>query len=540
MFSFPLLGRSRSWAVPAPGPFPLLGRSHSWAAPSLLGLLTLAVRCSAQAPGLPNAYNLGATGGTAHRVTGSGTTNDNPPDAVGTIHSDRSSSLGYSFGQPATYYSYSVPVSSDCAGIVTSSGAWANPNHPTPPATLVKQVVKVGWGGSPGTTGDYNIQGDLANQPGSGIASTAQSYTLTARKAINQPGQNLAIASFQPTADAFLSTGSGGTAAGNVSYTLSAFPFAISSPNPNGHPEKGDGTNQFVYDAEQPDGYLTLPALVNVPGALAEDTAWMLPHVALSVSPVMSPDALPSTWTNAAGVLYPSTVGKYPDGTAYPDMSYIYKGLPAQNTGFGDYQMTMKVEGSQSQTANFRVFFNRTAINWPSNDGVTPNWFHYWNMTSAAYGSPVYVSGSRSETVYAGGKWVAHVEDDAGSGTFPAFNGAEGIDAFAWTCRHEAQHVENSTAWYPSGYDASQDADGDIIPDAQEPALGKKFHPTLNGGAGYDPTQPVTPNLTDEFHYGSGFNDNEDYTQRMQRQNKPWTNGSADKEDWASPGHQFH
>lgn len=514
--------------------FLLLDRS--WVVFSLLGFLLPAARCPAQAPGLPDAYKIGATGGTAHRITDSGTTNDTPPDAIGVIRSDRSSGLTYSFGQPAAHGS--VTASSDCAGVVTSSGTWANPSHPTPPATLIKQVVAVSWTGSPGTTGSCDLAGLTGAVVSTGLT-PGQRIVTTSYTALNQPGANLTITSFRPTADAYLATGSG-YAVANVTYDLSAFPFAITSPNPKGHPEQGDGTNQFVYDAEQPIGYLTVPALVGVPGAAADDTAWMLPHVALSVSPAMSPDALASIWSNAAGMLYPSTTGKYPSGTDYSAMSYIHKGLPSANTGFGDHQMVMKVDGSQSQVANFRLFFSRTAINWPGNDGVTPNWFHYWNMTTATYGSPVYVSGSRCQTVYEGGKWVAHIEDDVSSGSFPSYISAEGIDAFAWSCRHEAQHVENDTAWYPSGYDASKDSDGDIIPDTLEASLGQKFHPTLNGGAGYDPTQAVTPNLTDEFHYGAGFNDNEDYTQRMQRQNHPWTNGSADKEDWASPGHQFH
>ena len=166
-------------------------------------------------------------------------------------------------------------------------------------------------------------------------------------------------------------------------------------------------------------------------------------------------------------------------------------------------------------------------------------------MTSAAYGAPVYQAGARSNTSFNStlGQYQTYINDDAAAGPIPAYNNATGIDVFAWTCRHEAQHVDNDTAWWgatplpgtTSPYDPSKDLDGDYIPDALEKNLGMKFHPDLGG---YDPTKALTPNLADEFGYGPGFNDNEDYTQRMQRQNHPWVNGSADKEDWANPGHQ--
>lgn len=453
--------------------FPLLDRSRSWVVPCFLSAFSLALPCSAQSPNPPDAYNLKATGGTAYRVTGSGTTNDTPPDAIGTINADRSSKLGYSYGQPATYYNYSIPVSSNCAGTVTSSGAWANPTGPPPPATLVKQVVTVGWSGTTGTTGDRDINGDLANQPGSGIVSTTQSYTITARRAINQPGQSLTIASFQPTADAYLKVGPGGTAAANVSYDLSAFPFAIASPKPSGHPEKGDGTNQFVYDAQQPDGFLALPALVSVPGALVEDTTWMLPHVALSVSPAISPDALLSTWTSAPGVLYPLTVGNYPNGNTYPTMSYIYKGLPAQNTIFGDHQMIMKVDSSQSQTANFQqsqvanfqTFFGATASNYPNattdattNGFPTPDWYFYYNEVYTATGK--YRVGNQTSTDFSS-PWAIHIDDQTygtigGTHIYALKSAADkiswagdielsGIWNYIFTCAHEKEHQDACT-----------------------------------------------------------------------------------------------
>lgn len=339
----------------------------------------------------------------------------------------------------------------------------------------------------------------------------------------------------------------GGESQNWVGVSDNLYPITLAAPNPLTNPLLGDGTNQYVYDAEQSDGYLAVPASVSVLGAGSADTAFLLPHVALSVAPVMQTGAQPFQWENSGSQMYVYTNGSYPSGTSYPSAAFIYKGLPPDNTYFGNHVMTMKVDGNVSQIANYRLFFNRTANNWPGTDGVIPNWFHYWNMTSASFGSPTYDNGPRCHTRYdtSLGRWIAYIDNDTISGSFPAYEYAEGIDAFAWECRHEAEHVELLRGWWgespgiisPSPVDPARDQDGDNIPDALEHALGMQFHPELNG---YDPAYKVTPRLTDHFHYGPDYNDNEDYTQHMQRQNHPWTNGSADPEDWASPGHQFH
>jgi len=332
--------------------------------------------------------------------------------------------------------------------------------------------------------------------------------------------------------------------------------ITLAVPDPAGRPDKGDGTNQFVYDATA-NGLLNFPGSINVAGGTADITAFIMrgstsgSRVALTLD--LPAESIAKDWNlydQSLLALVPADTiavknGPYPGPKGTMSDGFLYAGLPKNSTGFGNHLVTLNVDAKPTQQAHIQTFFSLKASNWPGSDGKTPNWFHYWSMTSAYYGTPVYENGSRSQTIYdaVSGKWTAYIDNDTVSGTFPSYENATGIDAFAWICRHEAQHVENFVAWWgntplpgiTSAYDPSKDIDRDSIPDSLEHDLGMKFHPELKG---YDPTALVTPKLLDHFHYGSDYNDDEDYTQHMQRQNHPWTNGSADKEDWASPGHQ--
>lgn len=186
----------------------------------------------------------------------------------------------------------------------------------------------------------------------------------------------------------------------------------------------------------------------------------------------------------------------------------------------------------------------------------TPNWYFYWSQTSATMGVHTYAGGGIT-ALHAGltyfsttgdthfnpplNKWVALIGGTAGGGPsqIDGWNNAEGIDFFAWICRHEDRHLQDSIIFWGQhnhGYNPvtgnyDNDGDGDYLPDDKEQQLGMPNHPETNG---YNKKMYATP--MDHFHYGPGWSDTEDYCLHYQ---SSWTNGNADSQDWSNPGHQF-
>lgn len=230
-----------------------------------------------------------------------------------------------------------------------------------------------------------------------------------------------------------------------------------------------------------------------------------------------------------------STKTSNPNPPKGASVTFTYTGLPPTNGGFGRKTLTLShPKACEAKTQKVEIFFTEAATNHPGEGaGVTPNWFFYWRQTAAGFGTVIYDAAAASPTIrYVAGSWVS-VLNDAGTGDYSppmgdnAGNNLNGIDNFAHACRHEGFHVTNSNNWYPGGYNAAIDADGDWIPDANEAALGGTAAAPINGG-------PFLPGVEDSN--GDGYRDDEDYTYHAQT---PWTEGSADDEDWANPGHQF-
>gem|GEM_PF-2638139 len=495
---------------------------------------------------------------TSTQVAANGTSATYPGHPYASSSSIASSNVGGNTNQSITY---STSGSATYEWLWTPTGS--NKSAP-PPSLYVLAKESGGLSLAPNAVGRTS---GLSGKATLNFSSSVPAYNfgplapVTQYKAMPASGGKISTVAINA---ALSGTLSGTTPTGDVGYTsylisTVAFPIVLAGPDPMGRPDLGDGSNQFVYDATTPDGLLNFPGIITAVGATAADTAWIMrdpqdvigPHVGFTLD-------LPAETVAKGWNLYDQTIvssvsassiavkyGSYNGPSSSMGDGFLYAGLPKMNSDFGNHLVTMTVDGKPSQQAHIQTFFSLKASNWPGSDGKTPNWFHYWSMTSAYYGTPTYENGPRCQTVYdsVSGKWVAYIDNDTASGTFPGYENATGIDAFAWECRHKAQHVENFVAWWgntplpgtSSAYDPSKDADGDSIPDRLEHDLGMKFHPELGG---YDPTALVTPKLQDHFHYGTDYNDDEDYTQHMQRQNHPWTNGSADKEDWASPGHQ--
>jgi hypothetical protein len=241
-----------------------------------------------------------------------------------------------------------------------------------------------------------------------------------------------------------------------------------------------------------------------------------------------------------------STLTSDPNPPAGPEITFTYTRLPASNSEFGNHTLTLShpdVPGADHQTV--QIFFPRDATNHPgTGSGVTPNWYYYWDQTSATYGTHTYRGAAGTGQTVPGqqaGTFVSYIDAEAclyhPNGDILGWGPAEGIDYFAWICRHEAKHLADLSGWWPQGWHWWEDGDrtnpqvipgvmGDWIPDILEP--------TILPGHPYDPNDGASQ--ADTFNYGQDpLLDIEHYCLSTQAQ---WINGSADSQDWAEPGHQ--
>ena len=303
------------------------------------------------------------------------------------------------------------------------------------------------------------------------------------------------------------------------SFRDDIFPITLAAPSPFGHPDQGDGSNQYVYDPSQPNGQLTVPASVYVPGTSTPDTTFLLPHIALSVSPVMQTGAQPFVWTASDAGMFVSTTGTRPGyNSSWPTGDFCYLGLPPDNSYFGNHVMTMLVDGTASQTAKYQLFFSKNGQNFPDCDPTRQvNWYHYYNLVypspdddpsvevDATYNIGLNQYGETEwyppanynpNTPYGYGLfgWTAGVTigNQAGGATsLPIFdlggpNGlvryvgdlyVKGIQTYVLTCAHETAHrtLMQAGIYYP--YDPADgppygfvDNDGDHVNDTWEAA----------------------------------------------------------------------
>ncbi|MHB1293800.1 MAG: hypothetical protein ACYC4R_02275 [Anaerolineae bacterium] len=215
---------------------------------------------------------------------------------------------------------------------------------------------------------------------------------------------------------------------------------------------------------------------------------------------------------------------------------------PEDNEAFGPYEIQVTFDDSKipcddPEPRKVRVFFPRDSYNNP--DGSVPNWYYYWLQTAAAQGhaaSIIYDAGCSDYGYYNGFGTpaeadVIYVCDIMASGN-PSTNPltgkvTEGIDLFAATIRHEWTHLENNKDWWADGgYVSRADADGNWLPDLRD-ADGDLVRDDREAAYGASPRTKDT--------LGLGFRDCEI---PAYLQEDTWTNGTADKEDWADPGKQ--
>ena len=243
-----------------------------------------------------------------------------------------------------------------------------------------------------------------------------------------------------------------------------------------------------------------------------------------------------------------STLTSNPNPPKGPNITFTYKGLPSLNYQFGEKTLTLShPNGGTPRTQTVKIFFNGTddATNHPGEGtGVTPNWFFYWKQTGAGYGDVQYTQNGtlngNAQTKFVNNQWVAYVSYNNNNWYTPflvgdnAGNPLNGIDHFAWVCRHESRHKQLDDQYFPNGpfqYQVTYDEFGlpvsNVNPVDQD---GDGLADVLEGSGspyGYE-TDHIDTN-------GDGVSDLEDYVQRTQA---PWTEGSNDSLDWANPGHQ--
>lgn len=278
--------------------------------------------------------------------------------------------------------------------------------------------------------------------------------------------------------------------------------------SPDGNPSTD---NHFVFDtAAHPNGQCVVHATGTTHVASEDPNMWWF-----------------------IGWISGSTTTSDPDPAEGAEVEFTYTTLPSANSEFGVKELHLKhlMFESDMVMTPVEIFFPRDATNHPG--GGTPNWYYYWSQTAASYGTHSYAPGT-SYTDFLGGSWIARIGDDACGN----WGGYDGIDFFAYVCRHEARHQQDFSTLWGAGTDRDnqRDPDRDWLPTispvtgATESSLGMPFHPPT----GYDPT--LAASVPDHFGYGTAWRDCEDYC--MHRQ-VPWTAGTADSEDWTYLGHQW-
>lgn len=252
-------------------------------------------------------------------------------------------------------------------------------------------------------------------------------------------------------------------------------------------------------------------------------------------------------WSHPSGVPDGTTASwPGPSGNSGRSVTLTLTGLPKYNdppglnNGLGDFEIKAGIPDSPCgviwKFVTVHLFYPEEKTNHPgAGSGTTPNWYYYWDQISFVDYWNIQYDPSRAlgHTDWSGTAWVGYVgTENNESYTVPdgplAQEVLEGVDHFAWACRHEGRHCETSTSWYPNGYQPGLDAaDHDWMPDGQESALGGTWQHPLNGG-------PFIVGAWDTD--GDQMRDDEDYTQWTQC---PWVEGAADSQDWAHPGHQY-
>jgi len=153
-----------------------------------------------------------------------------------------------------------------------------------------------------------------------------------------------------------------------------------------------------------------------------------------------------------------SNLGGQPTHTAgsdYLEADVTFTGLPTNNSDFGRKKVTITVDGIVKDQKVMEVFFPKYEKNHPGVDnGLSWNWFYYWNQTTAGYPYAIYQNTGDFGVTPAMRFWSNTMTFDKraiwlcdpaqGSDTRRDGSGqvVTGIDLFANVAAHEKRHTQ--------------------------------------------------------------------------------------------------
>jgi hypothetical protein len=320
--------------------------------------------------------------------------------------------------------------------------------------------------------------------------------------------------------------------------------------------DTGDEITIYVVDVN-----ITSPTSANNKEDFDDQHPGVCSFTATGTTGVSALDAdLEWTLTPIAG----STLTTDPSPAKGPTVTFTYTDLPSLNSEFREKTLTLTHPDLPSEcntaTQPIEIYYSFDAKNWPGADPnggdipegynwethpcVTPpyryektNWYYYYKQTSAHVGAEFTVNQSCASVESPFSYYVGSLEN-------PRYNHLEGvnggatlwgIDCFAWASRHEKEHSDDFSTWWPDGYEfgpGTDDEDGDKLPDSNEPTW-----PASEGGP-YDPNEDTT----NKIHWWNPPSDANmlDCEWECIHTQDYWDVGSLLDEDWAHSGSRWH
>ncbi len=388
-------------------------------------------------------------------------------------------------------------------GTVTAAFTWSdagNPADPAPPC-VIEQTGHANWYGVPSFTSNPSCSDGLGDpEVDSSSGQTLQGRSSGTRYGLGVPSSGVISVSLTGAQANVNPMGvDSGMFGSSVDWAVTVYPIVLSSPDPLGRPDLGDGKNQFVYNGYAT-GQLLIPARITALGAGAAQFSWLTAghHVDISViGPAISGEK-PYTWYPSSSDIEAQTSGVDAAGQAYPLGDLAFLGLPTMYNGstgdpnaFGNHLAVLKVDGQNSRSAHIQTFFRGSASNWSGSDGITPNWYHYYDQVYASPGLYDPDPTSSYTDAQAPPQYPIHIANDAyKSGSIRVFDinpvapnyvryvgylDIEGVYGYIYSCAHETGHqiLLLQGGVYNFGADpvhtAPISADGDNVSDAWEP-----------------------------------------------------------------------
>lgn len=279
----------------------------------------------------------------------------------------------------------------------------------------------------------------------------------------------------------------------------------------------GDGGNQFVYGSELPDGYLSVPGAVTVTGGGQADAQWLVDNnkIDMKVEDSAIGGAFTHGWAVAGGRILLDTSYTGENGMQAYSYGWVFKGLPTLNSGFGNHEVNLYVDGGKSETAHIQTFFNATAFNsWAQvYNPQPPNWLVFYSGVYARDLFPHYTPTGSSYTdpntgfIFLGndahGPWTVRVMNLVSDGSghrrvhFTGLWNLGGIHHYIYTYEHECGHVYSESHGIEVDGIFANDGDHDGLDGGWETR--NNFDPNNNDTSGGYSDIPI-----DHPDYGKG------------------------------------